>query len=558
MKEDRTESLGDFVLEGDIGEGGFFKVKRGSHRDLGRKVAIKLPKDRDQFDRIKLDASILAKVGHHRHIVELYQADLESVPPYEVVELCDSSIKEELEGKEPIDWRQATRWTAELLDALAFVHSEEMVHGDVKPSNILLRDGHVKLNDFNVSAVADPSAYMKSMVQSASLARFGDQPRGLEGTIMYWTPEQRGGNLPTQKSDVHQAGQVLYEMLAGKMFLDRDGPISGNGLPQWLDDVIGRATHSNPEERCSANEMRRDLLKGLDGKLDGPSKTHRLKKGAGSALRKLGKGSLIGLKYAALTATAPLWGPVWAVKTVSERDCSDGLLTTMAFIAAAGWYVGGPIALLNAYENRREDQTRAIVSEYAQSAPKNLSLAYMANGNALRVLPVRNIVDENPVFEEIILPATPNKILGVVDRNFFYLGSENIKDGDSPEQSSPQIYNVDVGSATITPMIDYGNENSRWVGGKTVQESHLIKDAETAHPVVKIDGYWYAINGGSLDRQSKFTYSFVTPREILPESNFRVEKSDKGWIQIVRGENFWGDLELFVGSEPQLFYQSDK
>ena len=110
----------------------------------------------------------------------------------------------------------------ELLDALAYAHSQGVIHRDVKPQNVMLGDdGHVKVMDFGIAHLMDAD----------TLTGDGD----LIGTIAYMSPEQAQGKRVQPASDVYSAGMVLYELLAGAH------PLRGDTPAETYSNVAARA-----------------------------------------------------------------------------------------------------------------------------------------------------------------------------------------------------------------------------------------------------------------------------------------------------------------------------
>ena len=96
-----------------------------------------------------------------------------------------------------------------MLEILGRVHRDGVVHGDLKPENVLFQDGDLHLADFGLSRrIAQRSATL-SVSLSLEDAR-------LAGTLDYMAPEQREGEKPTPRSDVFAMGVILYELLMGE------------------------------------------------------------------------------------------------------------------------------------------------------------------------------------------------------------------------------------------------------------------------------------------------------------------------------------------------------
>ena len=132
--------------------------------------------------------------------------------------------------------------------ALGSAHAGRIVHGDIKPANVLIsRDGTVKVTDFGLARLLGGS----SAQLSATIA----------GTPTYMAPEQSRGTA-TPASDVYSAGVVLYEMLSGRPPFEGDAPVElalqhlqdappplHAGVPDPLRDVVFRALAKDPQQR---------------------------------------------------------------------------------------------------------------------------------------------------------------------------------------------------------------------------------------------------------------------------------------------------------------------
>src|SRR3989344_7378737 len=159
------KQLGPYLLEEKVGDGTFLTVFRGKHPDLPRNVAVKVLNDSMEQGRILRETTILCKVGDHPNITQIFDADFNNGNPYMVVEYCESSLCKELSDGKKIDWETSARYGMEVADALEHIHKKGVIHGDIKPSNILLHEGKAKLSDFNTKD-HDPEVLLNSLLLS--------------------------------------------------------------------------------------------------------------------------------------------------------------------------------------------------------------------------------------------------------------------------------------------------------------------------------------------------------------------------------------------------------
>ena len=188
-----------------IARGEFATVSRARDRELGREVAVKqihaqYLADPRQLARYWQEAQLLASL-QHPNILTIY--DVVRPRGWLILELMRSSLKPAAEG-EPMDLDQLRAVLINCLSGLAFLHSNRVIHGDVKPSNILVgTQNRVKLGDFG-------------------LARRASNEEGslLKGTTKYMAPEllsaQFGAVGPA--SDLYSLGFTAYELMTGKHF----------------------------------------------------------------------------------------------------------------------------------------------------------------------------------------------------------------------------------------------------------------------------------------------------------------------------------------------------
>jgi serine/threonine-protein kinase len=199
---------GRYVLDEQIGTGGYGEVWRATDTVLSRPVAIKLlhPRHAEQGEavaRFRAEARNAAALSHE-NIAQVYDYG-EAVggqPPYLVMELVVGASLEDMLAGGPLDATRTMDIVAQTAAGLQAAHAAGMIHRDVKPGNLLLhQSGTIKITDFGI-------AYT---VGSASVTASGE----LVGTPGYLAPERAAGDGAGPASDLYSLGVVAYECLTG-------------------------------------------------------------------------------------------------------------------------------------------------------------------------------------------------------------------------------------------------------------------------------------------------------------------------------------------------------
>jgi serine/threonine protein kinase len=212
------KTFGQYQLVEPIGSGGMATVYKAYQPGLDRIVAIKiLPEfllNQSGFlERFKIEAQAIAKLDHP-HILPVYDYGEAKRTPYLVMKYVPGGTLKDLITDGPIDPRQAAPLLRQMAEALQHAHQQGVVHRDVKPSNVLLQDGHwALLMDFGLA---------KMMTGTSNITASGT---GV-GTPDYMSPEQAQGMPVDQRSDIYSLGIVLYQMLTGDVPFHAETPMA--------------------------------------------------------------------------------------------------------------------------------------------------------------------------------------------------------------------------------------------------------------------------------------------------------------------------------------------
>lgn len=257
-----------------IGKGSAATVYKGHHLTLDIPVAIKILHPAQQqagtlmAERFLNEARAIARIKH-ANIVGVMNAGVEKGHRFIVMQyVAGNSLNDLLVRGEKISVSNGIRLFIDLCKALQAAHEHSMIHGDVKPANILLTPGGTAmLVDFGL---------VKEM-QSLS----DNKERGLTmGTPLYMSPEQvKGGHAVEYRSDIYSLGATMYHALAGappfegltmvevvrKHLKEKPVPLRQvlPEIPQVISEIIARCMAKSPQNRFQSVEQIKQLLLSL-------------------------------------------------------------------------------------------------------------------------------------------------------------------------------------------------------------------------------------------------------------------------------------------------------
>ncbi len=213
------ERLGHFRLVSMLGQGGMGVVYRALDESLQRFVAVKVMRcttaEGSSASRVTrlLDEAVAQARLNHPHVVTIFYVGRDSSDPFFAMELLPGPTLDKLLIEGPLPYSQVIKYARQVTSALDQATRLSLVHGDIKPSNLIIAcNDSVKLGDFGLAQTDQ-----KSNV-------------GISGTLSYMAPELADGAAPSAQSDMYALGITLFELTFGR----RPYALSGQSLSDQL------------------------------------------------------------------------------------------------------------------------------------------------------------------------------------------------------------------------------------------------------------------------------------------------------------------------------------
>jgi len=249
-----------YRLEGLLGRGSSAEVYAATDLRLSRRVAVKVfPERMDEvaIARFTAEAQLLAGLAHPS-LLRVFDVNPDCERPYLVTRLLAGRTLRDRLRAGPLPPAEVARIGRQCADALAYVHSRQIVHRDIKPANVLMDGDECVLADFGIARALDAAR-----LTSTGLC---------VGTAGYLAPEQVRGETIGPSADVYASGLVLLECLTGEV--EYPGPEIEAALarlgrpprrPGWLPPgwsaLLGAMTATDPADRPSAADCAETLAR---------------------------------------------------------------------------------------------------------------------------------------------------------------------------------------------------------------------------------------------------------------------------------------------------------
>ncbi len=262
-----------YKIVSSLGEGGMADVYLAIDTIINREVAVKVLRGELSSDPVTLlrfqrEANAASKLNHP-NVVQVYDIGTYEDRHFIVMEyIRGKTLKQLIQQRGALHKEEAISIMKQLLSAILEAHKHNIIHRDIKPQNILVKDdGTVKITDFGI-------ALAHNAVQLT-------QTDSVLGSAHYLAPEATRGEAATNQCDIYSLGIVFYELLSGSVPFTGENPVQiamkhlteeipsirdfNPSLPQSIENIILKATAKNKQYRYQdVSEMLNDVEHCLD------------------------------------------------------------------------------------------------------------------------------------------------------------------------------------------------------------------------------------------------------------------------------------------------------
>ena len=257
-----AELVSHYRILGPLGSGGMGVVYRAEDTTLHRTVALKFISEQaagnlNVYERLRREART-ASALNHPNICTIYEVGEDAGEVFISMEYVEGRTLAEVIKHEPLPIDAALRYARQLSSALAHAHERGVLHGDLKPLNIIVTPlGDAKILDFGLARRTNPEFDRQTWETMPT-----DSKLGVGGTLPYMAPEQIEGRAVSPRTDIWSLGIVLYEMLTGirpfqgdnhyqlfhSILQDSARPLPAR-LPAGLATIVSRCLEKEPARR---------------------------------------------------------------------------------------------------------------------------------------------------------------------------------------------------------------------------------------------------------------------------------------------------------------------
>lgn len=418
--------LKHYKIESKLGAGGMGVVYRATDTHLGRSVALKvlppaLLKDPSRRKRFVQEAKT-ASALNHPNIITIYDidsADIDGEPvDFIAMEHIAGKTLDHLIGKQGMPVKNALGIAAQIAAALAAANAANIVHRDVKPTNVMVtEEGLVKVLDFGLAkldeAVEAPDAFAPTEI--IAMDKSISEEGMIIGTLAYMSPEQADAKKVDGRSDIFSFGSVFYEMITGRRAFAGESRLAilaailhtepppikfGNSrIESEIDRLLARCLKKDPRRRwqtmADLKIALEELVEDSTSPLQQPPQLGRARRAGSASPRRWLWPALAGALVCALSG-AIVWQRMTAAKpaqyhrlTFRRGDISAARFAPdgRTIVYSAGWD-GGASQIYSTTAGSRESRPLGLPGAKLLSVSSTGELAILlnhSNGTLARV-----------------------------------------------------------------------------------------------------------------------------------------------------------------------------